>query len=102
MFSARDVEMARERLLLGSGAETKTFSNKDDIHNNFGGLTWGLLSRGKIFAKASGAKKGKYAVLMMFKLFANKIGLLSYFLHLYLLSFLWTLKLAHPVLVWSL
>ena len=82
MFSARDVEMARERLLLGSGAETKTFSNKDDIHNNFGGLTWGLLSRGKIFAKVSGAKKGKYAVLMMFKLFANKIGLLSYFLHL--------------------
>ena len=59
MFSARDVEMARERLLLGSGAETKTFSNKDDIHNNFGGLTWGLLSRGKIFAKASGANKGK-------------------------------------------
>ena len=82
MFSARDVEMARERLLLGSGAETKTFSNKDDIHNNFGGLTWGLLSRGKIFAKASGAIKGKYSVLMMFKLFANKIGLLSYFLHL--------------------
>ena len=79
MFSARDVEMARERLLLGSGAETKTFSNKDDIHNNFGGLTWGLLSRGKIFAKASGAKKGKYSVLMMFELFANKIGLLSYF-----------------------
>ena len=59
MFSARDVEMARERLLLGSGAETKTFSNKDDIHNNFGGLTWGLLSRGKIFAKASGPNKGK-------------------------------------------
>ena len=81
MFSARDVEMARERLLLGSGAETKTFSNKDDIHNNFGGLTWGLLSRGKIFAKASGANKGN-AVLMMFKLFANKIGLLSYFLRL--------------------
>jgi len=54
MFSTRDVEMARERLLLGSGAETKTFSNKDDIHNNFGGLTWGLLSRGKIFAKATG------------------------------------------------
>ena len=99
MFSARDVEMARERLLLGSGAETKTFSNKDDIHNNFGGLTWGLLSRGKIFAKASGAKKGKYAVLMMFKLFANKIGLLSS--STYLLSFLWTLKLAHLV-VWSL
>ena len=97
MFSARDVEMARERLLLGSGAETKTFSNKDDIHNNFGGLTWGLLSRGKIIAKASGARKGKYSVLMMFKLFANKIGLLSYFLHLYLLSFLWTLKLARLV-----
>ena len=80
MFSSRDVEMARERLLLGSGAETKTFSNKDDIHNNFGGLTWGLLSRGKIFAKASGANKGN--AVLMFKLFANKIGLLSYFLRL--------------------
>ena len=97
MFSARDVEMARERLLLGSGAETKTFSNKDDIHNNFGGLTWGLLSRGKIFAKVSGANKGN--VVLMFKLFANKIGLLSYFLCLSIYSFLWTLKLAHIVVI---
>ena len=55
MFSDRDVEMARERILINKIQKTKggRFSYTDDSHNNFNGLTWGLLSRGKIFAKVS-------------------------------------------------
>ena len=55
MFSDRDVEMARERILINKIQKTKggRFSYTDDSHNNFSGLTWGLLSRGKIFAKVS-------------------------------------------------
>ena len=51
MFSDQDVEMARERILMSKIGEHQKFSNTDDKHNNFNGLTWGLLSRGKIFAK---------------------------------------------------
>jgi len=51
MFHDHDVEMARERLLNSDVDENQKFSNTDDKHNNFTGLTWGLLSRGKIFAK---------------------------------------------------
>ena len=55
MFSDKDVEMARERILINKIQKTKggRFSYTDDSHNNFNGLTWGLLSRGKIFAKVS-------------------------------------------------
>jgi len=51
MFSDKDVEMARERILISKIPKGRRFSNTDDRHNNFNGLTWGLLSRGKIFAK---------------------------------------------------
>ena len=58
MFSEKDIEMARERLLKNKTFEDKEFEEHvgdfletDDRHNNFDGLTWGLLSRGKIFAK---------------------------------------------------
>ena len=52
MFSAKDVEMARERLFSQKLINTiETFVNQDDLHNNYGGLTWGLLSRGRIFTK---------------------------------------------------
>ena len=51
MFSEKDIEMANERIMVSKLGEHKKFSNKDDKHNNFNGLTWGLLSRGKIFAK---------------------------------------------------
>ena len=62
MFSDKDVEMARERILINKVHKTKggRFSYTDDSHNNFNGLTWGLLSRGKIFAKVS------------FNIFSNK------------------------------
>ena len=51
MFSDKDVEMARERILISKIPKGRRFSNTDDRHNNFNGLTWGLLSRGRIFAK---------------------------------------------------
>ena len=56
MFSDQDVEMARERILMSKIGEHQKFSNTDDKHNNFNGLTWGLLSRGKIFAKVKCTK----------------------------------------------
>ena len=51
MFSNSDIEMAKERIFKHKFGETNGFVNRDDRHNNYTGLTWGLLSRGKIFAK---------------------------------------------------
>ena len=51
MFSRTDIEMARELIFMITFGEVNGFVNPDDKHNNFSGLTWGLLSRGKIFAK---------------------------------------------------
>ena len=51
LFSQQDVEMARERIFLDKFGEVKEFSNQDDKHNNYSGLTWGLLSRGRVFCK---------------------------------------------------
>lgn len=53
MFSERDVEMAYERIVSHkiTTDASSNFMKPDDKHNNYGGLTWGLLSRGRIFAK---------------------------------------------------
>ena len=44
MFSDRVVEMAQERILLSKIPKGRRFSNTDDRHNNFKGLTWGCCS----------------------------------------------------------
>lgn len=55
MFSAKDVELARERALYYTN--TKHYmkmikkKDKDALHNNYVGLTWSLLNKGKIFEK---------------------------------------------------
>ena len=51
MFSNTDVEMAKEWIFIHKFGESNGFVNPDDKHNNYSRLTWGLLSRGKIFAK---------------------------------------------------
>ena len=51
MFSDVDVEMAKERIFNHKFGRMIEFVNPDDKHNNYSGLTWGLLSRGKVFAK---------------------------------------------------
>ena len=51
IFSDTDFEMAIERIFIHKFGEANGFVNPDDKHNNYSGLTWGLLSRGKIFAK---------------------------------------------------
>ena len=51
MFSEEDVAMARERILVEDKRSVSRFQDKDSSHNNYNGLRWGLLSRGKIFAK---------------------------------------------------
>ena len=51
MFSKRDVEMARERIVLSKLKEIQSFIQQDAKHNNYNGLTWGLLHRGRIFTK---------------------------------------------------
>ena len=51
MFSNTDVEMAKERIFIHKFGEANGFVNPDDKHNNYSGLTWGLLPRRKIFVK---------------------------------------------------
>ena len=52
MFSMKDVGMAKERIFEHKfGEENNGFADKDAKHNNYAGLTWGLLSKGKVFAK---------------------------------------------------
>ena len=43
--------MAKERIFAGKLTNQGSFNNPDDRHNNYDGLKWGLLSRGKIFSK---------------------------------------------------
>ena len=43
--------MAIERIFAKKLTNHGSFVNPDDRHNNYDGLTWGLLSKGKIFAK---------------------------------------------------
>ena len=51
MFGKKDVEMAKERIFNHKFGQVSGFTKPDDKHNNYSGLTWGLLSRGKVFAK---------------------------------------------------
>ena len=52
MFGDKDLEMARERVMpSATKPSVETFSAKESSQNNFGGLSWGLLCRGRIFAK---------------------------------------------------
>ena len=51
MFSNKDVEMAKERIFNHNCCEVNMCINQDGKQNNYSGLTWGLLSRGKVFAK---------------------------------------------------
>ena len=55
MFSEEDIAMAKERILGDQEQKLKEFleMDKDASHNSYGGLKWGLLARGKIFAKVT-------------------------------------------------
>ena len=53
MFNNKDVAMAKERILVSDEDVVDEFQDKDACHNNYGGLRWGLLERGKIFAKVT-------------------------------------------------
>ena len=54
MFSEEDIAMAKERILVDEEVKIKELQDKDARHNNYDGLRWGLLARGKIFAKVGG------------------------------------------------
>ena len=51
MFSNKDVEMAKERIFNHNCCEVNMCVNQDGKQNNYSGLTWGLLSRGRVFTK---------------------------------------------------
>lgn len=59
VFSKEDVEMARERVAHHTNANfyMRRFENQDEhevqdeLHNNYKGLVWALISKGKIFEK---------------------------------------------------
>jgi len=51
VFTQKDLEMARERIVNPNIGDENMCTNKDGKQNNYEGLTWGLLSRGKIFTK---------------------------------------------------
>jgi len=56
MYTERDVEMARERVLHHVDADyymkkNDQHFNKDELHNNYRGMVWALLNKGKIFQK---------------------------------------------------
>ena len=51
MVSGKDVEMAKERIMRSKRNEIQIFDQKDVKQNNYNGLTWGLLHRGRIFTK---------------------------------------------------
>ena len=53
MFNTKDVAMAKERILVSDEDAVDEFQDRDACHNNYGGLRWGLLARGKIFAKVA-------------------------------------------------
>jgi len=56
-FSEQDVEMARERVIYYTRPDKKKGKlfekpiSQDEKHNNFGGMIWGLLYKGRIFEK---------------------------------------------------
>lgn len=57
LYSKKDVDMARERILYHNHAEEFLeqldvhSENKDELHNKFNGLVWALFNKGKIFEK---------------------------------------------------
>merc|ERR1719483_715866 len=51
MFSEKDMEMAKERIFHLKFGQVKELTNADDKQNNYSGLSWGLLSDGKVFEK---------------------------------------------------
>ena len=66
MFSEKDVAMAKERILVDEEDKVKAFQHKDSSHNNYDGLRWGLLARGKIFAKVDSQMKATHRSLVLF------------------------------------
>jgi len=56
LFSKKDVELAKERVMYHTNTNKymkmiKNKENKDALHNNYVGLIWTLLNKGKIFEK---------------------------------------------------
>jgi len=57
VYSEKDVEMARERVMYHTNTEfymekkNEKHANKDELHNNYRGMVWALLNKGKIFQK---------------------------------------------------
>jgi len=56
MFSEKDVEMARERVIYHTNTDyymnkLEKHDNNDELHNNYRGLVWKLINKGTIFQK---------------------------------------------------
>jgi ectoine hydroxylase-related dioxygenase (phytanoyl-CoA dioxygenase family) len=56
MYSAKDIEAARERVMFHTNTEfymekNEKHANKDELHNNYRGMVWALIHKGMIFQK---------------------------------------------------